>query len=121
MTTPTTKKQEKMVISPRSLRSGRQSRSRIRFIGTSLPVMLAYASAPGYHPDIDEIKVPETAQLCPALNRDVESTTQLYGAGHAGGSRCLIGGANGVADVVSSSNLGAKKIKQVLCLPVNAA
>ena len=33
MTTPTTKKQAKKVISPRSLRSGRCSREKKRFIG----------------------------------------------------------------------------------------
>ena len=67
--------------------------------------MFTHAGPSGYHRDMHKVKVPKSAQFGIALNRDVEGTPQLDGAGHAGWRWRLIGGINRVTDVFGTFNL----------------
>lgn len=69
---------------------------------------------------MDEIKVPKAAQFGFSLNGNIEGAAQLDCTGHAGGRGRLIGGINGVADVICPFDLGTKEIEQFLCLTVDA-
>ena len=90
-------------------------------IGTSLPVMLADACAPGDNPDVDQVEVPEAAQPCIPGDGDVEGAAQLDGPAHAARGGGLVGGVNGVGNVICPVNLGAEVLEQGLRLPVGAA
>lgn len=105
ITMPITKKQEKMDISPRSLARRFFIGVWIFCIGTSLPVMFADACRPGNDIDVDQVKVPETAQLGLSLDRDIEWAAKLDGPVHPGRGRRFIGGVNGIGDVVGTFNL----------------
>ena len=83
--------------------------------------MLADTGAAGHHPDVDQIEIPEAAQLCFSLYGNVEGIPQLDRPVHARGSWGLVGGFDGVGDVFGSRNLGAEKVKQFLRLRVDAA
>ncbi len=76
-------------------------------IGTSLPVMLADACPPGDNPDVDQVEVPEAAQPCVPRDGDVEGAAQLDGPAHAARGGGLVGGIDGVGNVICPINLGA--------------
>ena len=71
--------------------------------------------------DIYQVEVPEAAQLCPARDGDIEGGAQLDGPAHAGWSGRLVGGINGVGDVLSPFDLGTEEVKKLVCLSVNAS
>lgn len=45
----------------------------------------------------------------------------LDGSAHAGQGRRLIGGVNGVGDVLDPFDLGTEEVKKLVCLSVNAS
>ena len=87
---------------------------------TSLPVMLADASAPGDNRDVHQGEVPEATQLCPARDGDVEGGPQLDGPAHAGRGGRLVGGVNGVGDILGPFDLGTEEVKKLFCLSIDA-
>ena len=91
------------------------------FMGTSLPVIFADACASGNYPDIDQVEVPESAQLCIPGDGDVEGVAQLDGAVHACRGGGAVGGINGVGNVVDSVNLCAEELEEGVRFPIDAA
>lgn len=83
--------------------------------------MLADAGTACYHRDVDQIQVPEAAQLGLALNGDVERGPQLDGPGHPGRRRRLVCGIDGVCDILRALNLRAQEVKERVGLAVDAA
>ena len=83
--------------------------------------MLADTSAPGDNGNVHQVEIPETAQLCPARDGDVEGGTQLDGPVHAGRGRRLVGGVNGVGDVFGSFDLGTEEVKKLVCFSVDTS
>ena len=82
--------------------------------------MLADAGAPGDNRDVHQVEVPEAAQLCPARDGDVKGCPQLDGPAHAGRGGRLVGGVNGVGDILSPFNLRAEEVKKLFCLSIDA-
>lgn len=85
------------------------------------PVMLTDACTPGDNPDIDQVEVPEAAQPCVPRDGDVERAAQLDGPAHAARGGGLVGGVNGIGNVICPVNLGAEVLEQGVRLPVGAA
>ena len=83
--------------------------------------MLADACPPGDNPDVDQVEVPEAAQPCIPGDRDVEGAAQLDGPAHAARGGGLVGGVNGVGNVICSVNLGAEVLEQGVRLSIGAA
>lgn len=83
--------------------------------------MLADAGTACYHRDVDQIQVPEAAQLGLALNGDVERGPQLDGPGHPGRRRRLVCGVDGVCDILRTLDLRAQEVKERVGLAVDAA
>ena len=83
--------------------------------------MLADAGAAGHHRDVDQIQVPEAAQLGLALNGDVEGRPQLDGPGHPGRRRRLVCGVDGVCDILRPLDLRAQEVKERFGLSVDTA
>ena len=67
--------------------------------------MLTDASSSGDNRDIYQVEVPESSQLCPARDGDVEGGIQLDGPVHSGRGRRLVGGVNEVGDILGSFDL----------------
>ena len=63
--------------------------------------MLTDACTPGDNRDVHQVEVPEASQLCPARDGNIKGGAQLDGPVHAGRGRRLVGGVNGVGDVLS--------------------
>lgn len=82
--------------------------------------MLADAGTPGNNRDVHQVEVPEAAQLCPARDGDVEGGPQLDGPAHAGRGGRLVGGVNGVGDILGPFDLGTEEVKKLFCLSIDA-
>ena len=82
--------------------------------------MFADAGAAGHHCDVDQIQIPEAAQLCFTLNGDIERSPELNGPGHSGRCGRLVCGVDGVGYVFRSLNLRAQKFKERIRLAVDA-
>ena len=120
--TPVTKKQAKMEISPRSFRISEW----ICFLNfimpvPSLPVVFRHTCTSGHNCEVYQIKIPEAAKLRPPLYSDIKRRTQLDGVSHPRRPRGLVVCVDGISNVVGSGDLGAEKIKQLICLCVDAA
>ena len=83
--------------------------------------MLTDTGSSGDNRDIHQAEVPEASQFCPARDGDVEGGAKLDGPAHAGRGRRLIGGVNGVGDVLGPFDLGTEEVKKLVCLSVNAS
>lgn len=83
--------------------------------------MLTDAGSSGDNCDIYQVEVPESSQLCPARDGDVEGGTQLDGPVHAGWGRRFVGGVNGVGDVFGSFDLGTEEVKKLVCFSVDTS
>ena len=59
----------------------------------------------GNNIDVNQVKVPETAQISLSLDRDIERAAKLDGPVHPGRGRRFIGGINGIGDVVGTLDL----------------
>lgn len=82
--------------------------------------MFADAGAAGHHRDVDQIQIPEAAQLCFTLNGDIERSPELNGPGHSGRCGRLVCGVDGVGYVFRSLDLRAQKFKERIRLAVDA-
>ena len=83
--------------------------------------MLADAGAACHHRDVDQIQVPEAAQLGLALNGDIEGRPQLDGPGHPGRRRRLVCGVDGVCDILRALDLRAQEVKERFGLSIDTA
>lgn len=83
--------------------------------------MFADACRPGYDIDADQAEVPETAQFCLPLDGDVERAAKLDCLVHPRGSGRLVGGIDGIGDVVGSPDLRAEEIEKLFRLRIDAA
>ena len=83
--------------------------------------MFANAGAAGHHRDVDQIQIPEAAQLGIPLNGDIERCPQLDGPGHPGRCGRFICGVNRIGDIVGSLDLRTEEIKESIRLAVDAA
>ena len=83
--------------------------------------MLTDAGSSGDNRDVYQVEVPESSQLCPACDGDVEGGTQLDGPVHAGRGRRFVGGVYGVGDVFGSFDLGTEEVKKLVCFSVDTS
>ena len=67
--------------------------------------MFTDAGTAGHNGNVDQVEVPESSQLCPARDGDVEGGIQLDGPVHSGRGRRLVGGVNEVGDILGSFDL----------------
>lgn len=83
--------------------------------------MFANAGAAGHHRDVDQIQIPEAAQLGIPLNGNIEGRSQLDGPGHPGRCGRFICGVNRIGDIVGPLDLRTEEIKESIRLAVDAA
>lgn len=83
--------------------------------------MLADACTPRDNSDIDQVEVPEAAQPCVPGDGDVEGAAQLDGTAHAARGGGLVGGVDGVGNVICPVDLGTEVLEQGIRLPIGAA
>ena len=74
--------------------------------------MFANAGAAGHHRDVDQIQIPEAAQLGIPLNGNIEGRSQLDGPGHPGRCGRFICGVNRIGDIVGPSISEQRKSKR---------